>query len=93
MIVRVEMLQCLECDICGDVVEVRRETAENPETMLMMIEALEDEHRPCVEFPDDPERAQREREFRAQIKAELKAIEAQKACRKPRKRRKSGAKR
>lgn len=91
MIVRNQPLQCLECDVCGDVVEIRRETVGNPESMLMLTEALEDEHRPCMEFPDDPERARREREFRAQVKAELEALEEKKLRRKLRRRRKSGA--
>lgn len=71
MIVHVRELQCLECDQCGEQVEVRRGLLRDQHGMLLLLEAVRREHEPCEEFAVDPARAKAERELRRLIAAEL----------------------
>jgi hypothetical protein len=77
MIARDDGLQCLECTVCGEVLELRRKDLRNPERMLALKEEMSLEHGPCEEFPEDPERARAERHYRAGMRAEMeKAAQA-----------------
>lgn len=72
MIVKHERLQYLECDICGETIEVKRKTLANPETVLIMIEQLTEDHKPCEEFKTDPERARIERGYKVRMRCEMR---------------------
>lgn len=71
MIVHVRELQCLECDKCGERVELRRKLLRDQHAMLELLEATRKEHEPCDVFAGDPARAKAERDLRRQIAAEL----------------------
>lgn len=72
MIVRNGNLQCLECDECGEQVEIRRSLLRDQHAMLELLETTAKEHEPCEEFKGDPERAALERKYRASMKEEMR---------------------
>lgn len=69
MIVSNLKLQCLECDQCGEQVEIKRKVLRDPEQMLNMLEDMRDLHRDCKRPETDRERA--ERVYREGMKREL----------------------
>jgi len=68
-------LQCLECTICKEAVELRRRTASRPDLVALIKEQMAKEHKPCELFPDNPSRASAERRFAAGVRAELAKLE------------------
>ena len=55
-------------------VELRRRTLANPETVLLMIEELTADHADCEQFADDPRRAVAERGYKVRMRDELHQV-------------------
>lgn len=71
MIVKNELAQYLQCSICGEVLELRRRTLADPETVMIMMQELEADHAPCEAYAHDPRRAALERSYQRNLKKAL----------------------
>ena len=65
-------LQALVCTVCQEAVELSRRKIGDPETLLLLREEMARTHKSCRAFPNDPERAKREREFSERVDRELR---------------------
>lgn len=91
MIVSNLKLQCLECDRCGEQVEIKRKVLRDPEQMLNMLEDMRDKHQDCAPLETSPvetDRERAERIYREGMKTEMAKATANsepKRCRTKRK--------
>jgi hypothetical protein len=74
VILRNDLLQCLECSICGDVVELRVGVRNDAETLVILMERLAADHAPCEEFKDDPRKARMERTYHVGMRVALAGL-------------------
>ncbi|MDP9039817.1 MAG: hypothetical protein M3O02_11190 [Acidobacteriota bacterium] len=71
MIVKNEREQWIGCSICKELVELKRKTLQNTETVLMMVEQMKEEHKGCEQYKDDPRMARLQREFAVRMRREM----------------------
>lgn len=74
MITHNRTLQCMECDQCGDQVEIRRCVLLDPEQMLNLLEDLTEEHKNCLPPVVETDRERAERVYREGMKAEMERL-------------------
>ena len=72
MILRNDRDEALECSHCHQVIELRKKTMQNPETLMLLVEQMREEHKPCEEFAEDPGRARAERVYREGMRDEMR---------------------
>jgi hypothetical protein len=63
MIVKNEREQWIGCNICEELVELRRKTLAHPETVLLMMEELARDHATCEQYKHDPRMAKMQRAY------------------------------
>jgi hypothetical protein len=73
MIIKNEREQWVGCSLCGDRIELSRTDATNPLTVLMHLQQMRIEHKPCEEYSLDPAMARLQRIYRVRMREELAA--------------------
>lgn len=75
MIRKNDVLQCLECTDCGDVVELSRAVHGDPEKVFLLQEQMAQDHRNCaatlVSFGGDKKAAKRSADFDRRMRVEM----------------------
>ncbi len=71
MIVKNDLLQCLECTLCGECLEYTRAVQRDPEKVLLMIEELQRDHAGCAQWAGEPARARAERMYLVNMRNEI----------------------
>jgi len=72
VIVYVEELQALRCEGCGEMRELRRDELRDQEALFFTKEELEEKHKDCMRFREDPALAKAARCFRVGMRAEMR---------------------
>jgi hypothetical protein len=74
MIIKDGTNQWMRCTLCDEGIELSRADASNPETVLMHLQQMRIEHKPCEQHRLDPARARIERIYRVRMRSELAAL-------------------
>lgn len=80
MIELVPELQAYRCTACGEMVEILRKWLRDPDAMLRLKEALQEEHKVCEEYADRPHLISAAREVARAMKREFSQLERRKAA-------------
>lgn len=72
MIVKNELEQWVGCTGCGERIELRRKTLSDPETVLLLMERLREDHVDCDRLSlESPRKAEVARDFRRRMRREF----------------------
>ena len=77
MIIKDGTEQWIRCTLCGDRLELSREDANNPLTVLMHLQQMRTEHKPCEQYSFDPAKARLERIYRVGMRAAMAELSSQ----------------
>ncbi len=64
-------LQIMRCRVCAETFEIPRRLLRDPESLLMRLDDMTQDHRECAAHPDNPALAATHRGFRKRLEREL----------------------
>ncbi len=76
MIIKNEREQWIACSLCGETMELSRNEVANPLAVLMHLQAMRKEHKPCEQFSLDPHKAKIERVYRVRMRTAMAELSA-----------------
>jgi hypothetical protein len=71
MIIKNERERWVGCSLCGEKTELSHAEVADPATVLMYLQLMRLDHKPCEEFSLNPERARIERVYRVGMRAAM----------------------
>jgi hypothetical protein len=76
MIIKDGTEQWIGCTLCGERIELTQTDAANPLTVLMHLQQMRGEHKPCEQYSFDPAKARLERIYRVRMREALAELAA-----------------